>query len=77
MKNNRDILRVAREYRTHPLSLQEGGGEVLVVFEDGIRLEYDNIHNPKAYVRQISKDLIHGKVKEIYVDGELLEKFKY
>tara|TARA_B100001250_G_scaffold11370_1_gene9865 strand:- start:3977 stop:4225 length:249 start_codon:yes stop_codon:yes gene_type:complete len=77
MKNNRNSLRVGREYRINPLSFQEGGHEVLVVFEDGLNLEYDNIHNPKAYVRRISKDIIHGKVEEVYVDGKLLEELQY
>jgi hypothetical protein len=58
---------VGKEFRTNPLSTQPGGSVVEIHYQNRIKV-YDNIKNPKAYVKYLesnSKDPILA----IYVDG--------
>lgn len=67
-------LRVANRFRTNPLSSQEGGAEVLVVYKDGSSFLYDNVKFPAYYVAKICpEDIEHGSVIEVYADGESVD----
>ena len=58
---------VGQEFRTNPLSLQPGGSVVEVHYADRIKV-YDNIKNPKAYVKYLecnSKD----PIIKVFVDS--------
>ena len=45
-----DVLWVAREYRTNPLSHIPGGNDIVVEYHDGRVFGYDWIKNPSAYI---------------------------
>lgn len=47
---------VKDEYRTNPLSKQEGGDVIEVLQKDGRVLTYDKIKNPNAYIRKMNKE---------------------
>lgn len=63
-------INVKDKYRTNPLSHQPGGYEVTVVYEEGLRLVYDKVKKPGAYIKNI-EDRGHdnGRILEIFVDG--------
>jgi len=59
---------VTQEFRTNPLSTIPGGSVVEVHYENRIKV-YDNIKNPKAYIKYLS---VNGseKIVQILVDGK-------
>jgi len=48
--------------------LVPGGHEVEIFNDEGLRLVYDKIKNPEAYIAKITKD---PSIKQVFVDGEL------
>jgi len=58
---------VGQEFRTNPLSVAPGGSVVEVHYQAGIKV-YDNIKNPKAYVKYIMAN--SPDVVQILVDGK-------
>jgi hypothetical protein len=62
------IIKVKDSYRTNPESHIPGGSVVETFSDKGIRLVYDKIKNPEAYIRRITKD---DSIIKVYVDGEL------
>jgi hypothetical protein len=68
-------LRIGERYRKNPLSLQPGGYEVTVVWQDGTEYVYDNVKMPKKYVSHIAKKTSkHGQMTEVRVDNTLVWK---
>jgi len=68
-----EIFEVGKDYRTNPLSFQEGGSYVEVKFSSGQNFGYDNVHFPKHYVRAICKRHIeYGKVVKVKVNGQVV-----
>ena len=63
----KEKLYVAQEFRTNPLSVAPGGSVVEVHYQAGIKV-YDNIKNPKAYVKYIMAN--SPDVVQILVDGK-------
>ena len=64
----KDKLYVAQEFRTNPLSEVPGGSVVEVHYASRIKV-YDNIKNPKAYVKYITSNSSE-QVISILVDGK-------
>ena len=65
-------LRVADNFRTNELSLQPGGYEVTVVYQNGKRFVYDKVKKPGMYIKSISgKDKGYGPITEILIDGKV------
>jgi hypothetical protein len=62
------IIRVSDPHRTNPESLVPGGSVVETVDSKGLRLLYDKIKNPSAYVARITKD---PDIVQVLVDGEI------
>ena len=62
------IIRVSDPHRTNPESLVPGGSVVETVDSKGLRLLYDKIKNPSAYVARITKDTT---IVQVLVDGEI------
>jgi predicted secreted protein len=62
------IIKVTDNFRTNPESLIPGGHVVEIFNTEGLRLVYDKIKNPQAYIARITKD---PAIKQVYVDGEL------
>lgn len=66
-------LRVSDGYRTNGLSLQPGGYEVTVVYENGKRLIYDKVKKPGSYVKSIAlKPTANGEIVEILVNNMIM-----
>lgn len=65
---NEKIIKVKDTYRTNPESHIPGGSVVETFNEEGLRLVYDKIKNPGAYISRIIKD---PSIVKVYVDGEL------
>jgi hypothetical protein len=63
---------VGQEFRTNILSTIPGGSIVEVYYEDRIKV-YDNIKNPKAYVKYLTSSSKEPILK-VVVDGE--DKYK-
>ena len=59
---------VGQEFRTNPLSEVPGGSVVEVHYETRIKV-YDNIKNPKAYVKYITSSS-DEPVVSVLVDGK-------
>ena len=59
---------VGQEFRTNPLSEVPGGSVVEVHYKSRIKV-YDNIKNPKAYVKYITSNSSEPVVS-ILVDGK-------
>lgn len=59
---------VGQEFRTNPLSEVPGGSVVEVHYKTRIKV-YDNIKNPKAYVKYITSNS-DEQVVSILVDGK-------
>jgi len=57
-------MRVKQEYRTNWKSKVTGGVIVVVEFDNGQILEYDNIKNPTAYINAISSPYKKAWVKQ-------------
>ena len=64
----KEKLYVAQEFRTNPLSAAPGGSVVEVHYASRIKV-YDNIKNPKAYVKYITSNSSE-QVISILVDGK-------
>jgi hypothetical protein len=62
------IIKVLDNYRTNPESHIPGGSVIETFNDKGLRLVYDKIKNPGAYIRRITND---ESIKKVYVDGEL------
>jgi hypothetical protein len=62
------IIKVKDNFRTNTESHIPGGSVVETFNDKGIRLVYDKIKNPGAYIRKITKD---ESIIKVYVDGEL------
>lgn len=62
------IIKVLDNYRTNPESHIPGGSVVETFNDKGLRLVYDKIKNPGAYIKRITKDV---SIIKVYVDGEL------
>lgn len=62
------VIKVKDNFRTNPESHIPGGSIVETFSDKGIRLVYDKIKNPGAYIRRITKD---PSIIRVYVDGEL------
>jgi hypothetical protein len=62
------IIKVLDNYRTNPESHIPGGSVVETFNDKGLRLVYDKIKNPGAYIKRITKD---KSIIKVYVDGEL------
>jgi hypothetical protein len=62
------IIKVLDNYRTNPESHIPGGSVVETFNAKGLRLVYDKIKNPGAYIKRIAKD---ESIIKVYVDGEL------
>lgn len=66
-------LRVSDDYRTNELSLQPGGYEVIVVYENGKRLIYDKVKRPGSYIKSIAlKPTANGEIVEILVNNMIM-----
>ena len=66
-------LRVSDGYRTNELSLQPGGYEVTVVYENGKRFIYDKVKKPGNYVKSIAlKPTANGEIVEILVNNMIM-----
>lgn len=63
------VINVNDKYRTNPDSHIPGGSVVETFSNKGIRLVYDKIKNPDAYVRKITRD---ESIIRVYVDGQLI-----
>lgn len=64
-------LRVSDNYRTNNLSLQPGGYEVTVVYQNGKRFVYDKVKKPGQYIKSISdKRSVNGPITEILIDNK-------
>jgi hypothetical protein len=62
------IIKVTDNHRTNPESLVPGGFVVETVDTKGLRLVYDKIKNPSAYVARITKD---QSIVQVLVDGQI------
>ena len=62
------VIKVLDNYRTNPESHIPGGSVVETFNDKGLRLVYDKIKNPGAYLKRITKD---ESIIKVYVDGEL------
>lgn len=62
------VIKVNDSYRTNPQSLEPGGSVVETFSNEGLRLVYDKIKNPNAYISKITRD---GSIQKVLVDGEL------
>ncbi len=61
-------IKVSDPHRTNPESLIPGGSIVETVDVQGLRLVYDKIKNPSAYVARITKD---PDIIQVLVDGQI------
>ena len=61
-------IKVADNHRTNPDSLVPGGSIVETIDSKGLRLVYDKIKNPSAYVARITKDT---DIVQVLVDGQI------
>ena len=62
-------IQVKDNFRKNPDSLIPGGSTVETISSEGLRLVYDKIKNPSAYIQRIIKD---EKIVKIFVDQELV-----
>lgn len=62
-------IQVKDNFRKNPDSLIPGGSTVETISFEGLRLVYDKIKNPSAYIQRIIKD---EKIVKIFVDEELV-----
>jgi hypothetical protein len=62
-------FKVAREYRTHPLSKTDGGVTVVVEFKDAKKKsrEYPDVKNPGTFIDAIHRKDSAGEVARAYV----------
>lgn len=61
-------IKVTDNHRTNPESLIPGGSIVETIDSKGLRLVYDKIKNPSAYVARITKD---QSIVQVLVDGQI------
>lgn len=63
------LIQVKDNFRKNPDSLIPGGSVVETISSEGLRLVYDKIKNPSAYIQKITK--VHEDIIQILVDGEV------
>jgi len=64
------FLEVDQKYRTNPLSHKPADNTVEVVYENGLRLSYSNIHYPKKYIKYLSRDICHGEIVSVFINDK-------
>lgn len=64
------VLWVSREFRTHPLSHEPGGSDVVVEYHSGRALGYDWIKYPSRYIAKIFSKDISNEYEEFEEFGE-------
>lgn len=78
-----EVLWVAREYRTNPLSHIEGGCDVVVEYQDGSAYGYDWIKKPSRYIRSFFTGIIEyesddfeqlGKKRQLKIARESISR---
>lgn len=63
-------VHVEDEFRTNPLSLQPGGHQVTVFYNNDTNFVYDKVKTPSAYIRNIyQKEKSNRTMTRILVDG--------
>jgi hypothetical protein len=63
-------IHVKDEYRTNPLSLEPGGHQVTVFYDNGSNFVYDKVKKPSSYIRNIyNKEKGARSMTRILVDG--------
>jgi len=60
-----NLIKVGDEFRTNPLSNQEGGSIIEVLKDNGTVLVYDKIKHPIPYVNKMNKE----NVSKIFLNG--------
>lgn len=64
-------MRVKDIYRKNPLSLQPGGHEVTVVYENGFQRVYDKVKYPEAFIKYVRSDVTKNlEITAIYIDDK-------
>tara|TARA_R110000868_G_C10492882_1_gene730380 strand:+ start:43 stop:279 length:237 start_codon:yes stop_codon:yes gene_type:complete len=66
---NKHII-VKDKYRTNPLSLEPGGKDVTVIYDDGFQKIYTKVKYPKAFIKKIHQDGKTPKIIAVLVDGK-------
>jgi len=67
-----NILWVSDEYRKNPLSLEEGGSNVIVEYYNKKVLGYERIKFPSSYIKKI----LGKEISNIYTDFEYYSKLE-
>ena len=67
-----NILWVSDEYRKNPLSLEEGGSNIIVVFHEKKILGYKRIKAPSFYIKKILSE----EISNIYIGFEYYSTIK-
>jgi hypothetical protein len=64
-------MRVKDQYRKNPLSLQPGGHEVTVFYQNGFKRVYDKVKHPEAFIKYVRSDNTKNlKITAIYIDDK-------
>lgn len=64
-------IHVKDKFRTNPLSLEPGGSQVTVFYDNGTNFVYDKVKNAQAYIRGIYKKEAEGRsMIRILVNGD-------
>ncbi len=50
------MINVGKQWRKNPLAFEPGGVKVKVIYHSGRELCYDNIKNPGAYIRKVTRN---------------------
>jgi hypothetical protein len=61
-------IKVSDPHRTNPESLIPGGSIVETVDDKGLKLSYDKVKNPGAYVARVTRD---PSIVQVFVDGKI------
>lgn len=62
--NDKKVMKVKDEFRTHPWSFEPGGTTVIVEYYNGKKVEYDKVKNVAAYTKKIK---LNPDVKSVIV----------
>jgi len=63
-------IKVADKFRTNPLSLQPGGSDVTVIYDDGFQKIFTKVKYPRKFITKIHQDNTKAKIVAVLVDGK-------